>query len=222
MKPISQVESQKIKFIEAILTVIDENGQLDTSSIKSKSKLSWNSVNRTLKLFREKNIVTITNLRSENNRKIYCLNRDRAIVYLRFLYFWKGLKKHSELWKFFKSDEVIIKYFPEDLIESELKVLDKKSKNGFKTIKIENMPYHEGYDIITDFYLGNYCYNCIHDGWLYKISIESSSRYCEKCGKEQEMESVMMSRKDPTLEFRRKKNVEEEKAYLALLRKKGL
>src|SRR5438445_13013549 len=92
IKPISQVESQKIKSIEDILIVIDENGPLDTSSIKSKSKLSWDSVNRTLKLFREKNIVTVKNLRNEYNRKLYSLNRDRAIVYLRFLYFWKGLK----------------------------------------------------------------------------------------------------------------------------------
>ena len=181
MEKITQAESQKVKQISMVLAIIDEFGPINTTNIKEKSGLSWDSVTRTLKLLQKKKIVKLTRTKqNKNNEKIYSLRRERAIVYHQNLLFHKfpiiGQKQLHKIPNFIQRWQMIRKLLPQGWENWNI-----KTKHGEKIMK----ELHYIKLLMFNYVTGLYCYDCFEEGYVEKLKhTTDGSAFCIRKGHE--------------------------------------
>jgi len=187
---ITQRESQMVSSIEKILAVLEMKGKLYTTEIQRSTKLYPNSINKVLKLLREKRVVKVRVLRKYNNKKIYSLNRDRAIIYLNRLISHK--KRLFDIFKKISDDKKsfdrILKKLPDGFFKKEFQIFSSSQKkyniNLKQPILINELPYLLGKEIIFKFPEGSFCENCLGKDILSETIKTHDSNYCKNCGVE--------------------------------------
>jgi len=192
---IPQKESQKIEQISQVLFVL-YNMSMNTTQIKNKSKLSWGSVNRTMKLLREKKIVTMKQKKDKkNNEKIYTLKNNEAITYHIRLCNWKiSHSKYirNKLMESGKNNKnrlpnignlfQIRKYLPPGWRDLKIRI-NKKESEEFEIISLSHNLYAPY--IMLNYVMGKYCYECFHDGFISIIVFDGfGNTFCPRCGRE--------------------------------------
>ena len=189
MEKVSQAESQKVKQISQILKIIDYYGPINTTDIKKRSKLSWDSVIRTLNLFRRKKIVKVVQCRNKkNNEKIYSLVKNRAIMYYSHLFIWRNSKpllrqltksKNSE-----KAWRKIEKRLPIGWRDWEIN-LPPKSVKRFNKNKLSIIHFFEWKKFMINYYGGMYCRDCFENGAIIRLkNLPDGTSFCVNCKKE--------------------------------------
>ena len=191
-KKITQSKSQKVRQIFQVLSQINEQVPINTTSIKNRSGLSWDAVNRTLHLLRKEKVVIVSQHEDrKNNEKFYILDKNRAINYQKNLIFWKGLKdsikwvrkENSKLNQQIKID----KRFPEDFLDWPIN-LTPDAVRYLKTTKnktrIGDLPVSQGRRLMINYLAGLYCYDCFENGDISKVKIIGEISCCQLCGKE--------------------------------------
>jgi len=174
--------------VEKIAKTLDIFGPLNTSQIKVKAGLSCTSVNRTLKLFREKKLVKVKIKARQNNEKIYYLNKDRTVFFIylmqrkKFPFFNKEMQKNNMIWE---REE---KRFPQGFEDWEINVPEEAQKE-FKIksarVKINDLPFRLAQDLMNNFVAGFYCSDCFVLGNMSPLKwIDEDNLMCPLCGNE--------------------------------------
>lgn len=192
---VTHSESCLVKSISKIMNVLDKNGKLNTSQIKIKSKLSWNSVINSLKILRKKRIIKLKTIQDKkNNEKIYSLDRNRAVCYHEHLSRWKNRdyfedlnrKMHNPI----KADIKIEKTLPSDWWNTELTFNNENQKRFLVKEKsiIEDLSIHKARRLRDEYLGGDLCYDCFENGNYSKVKsiLKDDIVYCMTCGKERE------------------------------------
>jgi DNA-binding transcriptional ArsR family regulator len=197
---ITQAESQKRKYLEKAIVVLDENRRLNTSKIIQKTGLSPKSVCGTLRIFREKKIVKVHMLRDrQNNEKIYTLNRVRAILYLGQLSIGKSSKILRESEKRARELSLAIRgrpyafptleyrdRFVTDEIRNKKIILPRKYRDEAgtknKRIMLIDLPISVFDEIVMKYHTGRYCVSCWEKDELSELEVSHDVRYCVTCG----------------------------------------
>lgn len=200
---IPQRESQKIIHISQVLFTLYENKSMNTSQIKKESGLSVGSINRTMKLLREKRVVTMKQKKDKmNNEKIYKLKKNEAIAYHTKLWNWKRghsknihekyskINKNEKFFSIFHKDWFLIrKQLPSGWRDWEIKI-KKKNSNEFERINLSRNLY--GPYIMLNYTMGKYCYSCFNEEFISKIEFDDDGKsVCRKCGREGEFVDEM-------------------------------
>ena len=189
MEKVSQAESQKVKEISQVLKVIDQFGPINTKIIRKRSKLSWDSVNRTLDLFRRKKIVKVVQPRTKkNNEKIYSLVKNRAIMYYSHLLMWKNRKPFlRQLAQWRKSENTwrkIEKRLPRGWRDWEIN-LPSKSVKHFNKNKLSIIHFFEWKKLMINYYAGIYCRDCFGNGVIIQLkNLPDGISFCANCKRE--------------------------------------
>jgi hypothetical protein len=192
---VSQSESQKVEYISEIIHVLEKHHEIITRSIKNESGLSWNSVNRTLRLLRVKNIVKWRN--GDNNSKIYSLIKDRALVYIAHLQAWKRIKSvsfmHHHQKKLIKQKFGDLPYpslelgFTDEILTKKITIPPDLQKR-FDVIYdipviIRELPFQLADKILMDYkYNLKYCQHCFEKGFLGYLKLHNEIFACSRCG----------------------------------------
>lgn len=218
----TQGESQKVPHIEKVLNVIDNYGPINTTDITIKSKLSSGSINRTLKLLRNKNLVTLNQINDkQNNAKFYTLNNNRAIVYHEQLISWKKQKEEKQFWiKFRKNrkfDNELDKILSKEWYDIELKLTSKQKKYfdaSTKNILVGNVPLPRAHEIRLKYVNGYYCHDCFENGLLSEFKrTKDETDYCKHCGVEKPIEDQPRLDKRKMKELSRKDNFDADRKF---------
>jgi len=182
--------------MEKVISVLDEREKLNTTKIIEMTELSPKSVCNTLKLFLEKNIVTLHTFKDrKNNEKIYSLNRINATLYIHHFH-WNRFPKtirNAQL----QSEKISLelrgkKYayatleFPEKFVTQEIR--NKKIKIPQKYVSVigrlgeytplVNLPIDVFEVIVMNFHMGKYCKLCWENDELIELKICDDIRYC--------------------------------------------
>ena len=190
----TQGESHQLETIQKILLALEEFGELNTSSIKLKTGLSWNSITWAMKRLREKNItVERTEQDRKNNEKLYHLRRNRAIIYINHQINWKKTwpkwaKKFKDIHKINK----IQKHYSKDLKNCVISVPDdlrKKYDIEETTSKISDLPFYLAREIMLSYHDGYYCYDCFDKHIISELRRKENVTYCTTCGKEKYLDN---------------------------------
>ena len=190
---VTQAESQKVRQIFQILTQISESEPLNTTTIKKRSELSWDSVNRTLKILRQKKIVRVKQHSDrKNNEKFYILNNNKAMEYQKNLILWKSLDNLIKSYKRMDSDTIqhfkIDKRFPEgfnDWIISVTPNISKRIETTLGKMRIGKLPYTIARRLMIDYISGMFCYDCFEKGDVIRLEPTKDNTFlCTNCGKE--------------------------------------
>jgi len=196
---ITQGESHKVKGISIVLATIDKYQPIKTSDIIKKSGLSIDSVNHTLKILKEKNLVAVKELKRENNKKIYTLNRVRAINYYSSLLFRKGYTQLKKIKGSMKSDPLLFltiwrdvkKRLPLGWEKWEIN-LSPKERKRFNRTKKRIIELHNGKQLLIYYYAGIYCRKCFEEGNIVKLKQTSDNMmYCTSCHDQNPFEEEM-------------------------------
>ncbi len=228
---VTHSESRLAKSISKIMDQLDKNGRLNTSQIKSKSNLSWNTVVNSLKILRKKKTVKIKTIKDrKNNEKIYSLDRNRAICYHEHLSQWKNRNYYNYLDRKVKSplrrDIKIEKQLPDDWWQTEI-TLSKEDQKRFhvkeKKIILEMLPAVKAKRIRDEYVEGDLCFNCFENGIISKVRISYEDfgviAICTNCGSERgHIEKFILDNK--TIESRKNRAEYETKKVERKVRKK--
>jgi len=189
MEKVTQAESQKVKQISQILKIIDHYCPINTSDIKKRTRLSWDSVNRTLNLFKRKKIVKVMQHKNKkNNEKIYSLVKNRAIMYYTHLLMWKNQKqifmqlKKSE--SFENAWRKIEKRLPKGWRDWEID-LPPKSVKRFNKNKLSIVHFFKWKKLMINYFAGIYCRDCFENGIIIGLkNLPDGTSFCVNCKKE--------------------------------------
>lgn len=196
---VTQAESQKVRQIFQVLAQIGTE-PMNTTTIKIRSGLSWDSVNRTLKILRRKNIVNIEqHIDKKNNEKLYTLNKNKSIEYQKNLIFWKCLVQTIKSYKKSKNETIyevkISRRIPEKFLDRTINVpphMSKEMKINVRKIRIGELPVSSGKYLINRFQSGMICYDCFDKGDVIILkSTKDGTFLCSKCGKENSLPEEM-------------------------------
>ncbi|MEM2160931.1 MAG: hypothetical protein QXN55_08265 [Candidatus Nitrosotenuis sp.] len=174
--------------IEKVLEVLDEFGELNTTQIKMKTGLSWTSVTRTLRIFKNRNIVNVNSRKDRmNNEKIYSLKRDRATYYIWKLQFFKYPLIDKETKKHINYSKFIEKRFPEGWETWEIN-LPKEAQTAYKInkprVKIGDLPYGVANELLITYSAGFFCQDCFEKGNVSQLQRIDDVSVCRLCGRE--------------------------------------
>lgn len=185
-KKVNQNESQKAAFIICVLTVIKRYGPINVSQIIRRTRLSNNSVNRTLKTLLKKHIIKYTQKRHrKNNEKIFSVNKKLERRYVKNLLLWKGLpdaiRFEKQLKNDLKNDIIRIKNTPEGISDVIIQTYEGKKLPRISGIPIGELNRPVAKKIIMDYLEGEFCYNCFWEGHLRKWVYHNGESFCPKC-----------------------------------------
>lgn len=195
---VTHSESRLAKSISKIMDLLDKNGKLNTSQIKRESKLSWDSVIKSLKILYKKKTVKIITIRDrKNNEKIYSLDRNRAICYHEHIFQWKNKNYYQYLNKKMtyplERDIKIEKQLPEKWWQTEI-TFSKEDQKQFHVkenkIMLEMLPVVIARGIRDEYVEGDLCFDCFENGNISRVKIiyegDGEMAVCPKCGSEKE------------------------------------
>ncbi len=179
----TQRESQMKNSILNVLNTLNKHDKLNTTQIMEKTGLWSQSVNRVVKLLRERDIVSVTQHHDkQNNEKIYILNKNRAIIYGDHILNYKlNVKNQKRLNQKNDSWHRFVASFPEQFLEwwvyfspkttkrknieySPPVVSDRKSLKDKPGAFVLIRSLYHNHNLIEylfrHFYSGNYCHWC--------------------------------------------------------------
>ncbi len=193
---ITHQESRLVKSISKILNILDQYENLNTTEIKIKTKLSWDSVTKSLEILKNKKIVQIlTHDDRKNNEKKYQLIRDKAVCYHEHLSEWKFRDIIKNQWKqmfgITKIDINFKKLLSNDWYKIEL-ILSKDDQERFHTtkkrVKIEELPIIQVRELGDQYLANGLCFECFEKNKIASVRIVQSDSgwqsVCNICGNE--------------------------------------
>jgi DNA-binding transcriptional ArsR family regulator len=191
-KKISQKESQKAAYIIRVLTIIERHGPINVSNIITRSKLSINSVNRTLKLLKEENIVHVKQTRKKiNNEKFFTTDKDIARKYIENILLWKGLPEQIVIKKHFKNliltaRRLHKKFTDLDSLYVDSIMIKSKLHKFTPKLKLIDLPVDFVQRILKSIENGFICTSCLEEGIIFALqSIDTHGLHCMRCGKDE-------------------------------------
>ncbi len=193
---ITHQESRLAKSISKIMHVLDQHTSLNTTEIKMKTKLSWDSVTKSLEILKNKKIVQIlTHDDRKNNEKKYQLIRDEAVCYHEYLSEWKFRHMTKNQWKqmfgITKIDTNFKKLLSNDWYKIEL-ILSKDDQEQFHTtkkrVKIEELSVIQVRELGDQYLSNELCFECFEKNKIASVRIVQSDSgwqsVCNICGNE--------------------------------------
>lgn len=185
-RKVTQGESHQLQTIQKILLVLEEFGELNTSSIKLKTGLYWNSIAWAKKRLLEKKIIKERKaLHGKNNEKFYSMNRNRAIIYINHIFFWKkSYPRFIVLGEKIKQIRKIEKRYPlgfEDHIINVPLLEQKEYRINESKLKMSDLPYQLVKKIMDGYIAEKYCYDCFEDHNISETCRIKDDRYCPLC-----------------------------------------
>ena len=209
LKKIPQKESQKAKHIIRLMSVLEKHGPQNTTQIKNKSGLSWNSVIRTLKLLESKKIIhKIQKEDKKNNEKIHHLDKKAATRYYVSLLMWKRRDD-----KIFKKTKLLITREMRNQIrsiipENELEFIDKTELHKFTFHKNTEKKLFDAVfmkiALLYYFVKGFYCRKCFLEKHVVEvIRVEDLITTCPRCGNEDSYNEEISIKPNTKIKYRK-------------------
>ncbi|EPA04428.1 hypothetical protein [Candidatus Nitrosarchaeum limnium] len=197
--PLSKKEIRLRTSIKKVLLALDNHKKLNVSGILDKSGIHTNTLYHVMPILLKRKIISEKRIRHINNQKFYSLKRNRAIVYLEFLFLTdrfnifndlhKNLKQHFEKYcDPYPSLDIRVQKQIASFVEQRFTLTDELMKDCIikkRSMSISDLTVEPANKLIMYFLSHKLCMGkCFENNHLSKVIVKDGISYCAECGHE--------------------------------------